>query len=190
MVLLHQELSMLVMLVSSWRIFSTWWIMPDQVGWSWANFAAPMVHIRSSWRSLDHLWGPWESLGFHPGCTWASWVPLAPPLGASWAPLVPLLGPTWTILDLPGHPEAPLSSSWCVLGVDGESRGSILTPKTNFKTKLMSFWNNAWINLGNVEHETLTATQPTQNSNLTPHPKSPRQVDFWRAHAAGMCVYM
>ena len=161
--------------------------MPDQVGWSWPNFATPMVHIRSSWRSLGHLWGPWESLGFHPGGTWTSWISLAPPLGASWAPLVPLLdqlGPFWTSQVTPRLTWAPLG----VLGVDGESRGSILTPKTNFKTKLMSFWNNAWINLGNVEHETLTATQPTQNSKLTPHSKYPPSSWFFEEHMLQVCA--
>ena len=99
---------------------------------SWAMlviFAPPMVNIRSSWRNLDHLWSPWGSLGFHLGCKWASRVSPAPPLGASWDPLVPLLGPTWTISDLLGHLEAPLSSSWFVLGFDGRSRGSIFTPQ-------------------------------------------------------------
>ena len=112
----------------------------NHAGSSWAMlaiFAPPMVNIRSSWRSLDHLWGPWGSLGFHLGCTWASRVSPAPPLGASWDPLVTLLGPTWTILDLPGHLEAPLSSSWFVLGFDGRSRGSIFTPQDRIQKHLM-----------------------------------------------------
>ena len=113
-----------------------------------AIFAPPMVNIRSSWRSLDHLWGPWGSLGFHLGCTWASWVSPAPPLGASWDPLVPLLGPTWTILDLPGHLEAPPSSSWFVLGFDGRSRGSIFTPQDRSQDQVVVIFRSRLIRVG------------------------------------------
>ena len=88
------------------------------------------------------------SLGFHLGCTWASRVSPAPPLGASWDPLVPLLGPTWTILDLPGHLEAPLSSSWFVLGFDGRSRGSIFTPQDRIQDQVDVIFRSRLICVG------------------------------------------
>ena len=157
------------------------WVILDQLCSTNGSHQIIVAQLKPSLGSLGVSWLP---SGVHMGILGPSCASLGSILGSPCASL----GPTWTILDLPGHPEAPLSSSWCVLGVDGESRSSILIPKTNSKTKLMSFWNNAWINLGNVEHETLTATQPTQNSNLTPHPKLPLSSWFFEEHMLQVCA--
>ena len=94
--------------------------------------------------SLGSLGVSWLPSGVHMGILDPSCASLGSILGS----LVPLLGPTWTVLDTLGHPEAPLSSSWSVLGFDGGSQGSSFTPQDRIQDQVVVIFRSRLIRVG------------------------------------------